>query len=59
MASAVLAQHQAAFRNTDRARIDDLVRGLLLQVPILVDAGLVRERIRADQRLVGLRAEAR
>ena len=38
-------------------RVDDLVRRALLQEPVLVDAGLVREGVPADDRLVGLRAE--
>src|SRR5271157_2995061 len=43
--AAVFAQHQPAFRHAHRARIEDLVSGLLLQVAILVDAGFVRERV--------------
>src|SRR5438132_13347705 len=38
--------------DADVLRIDDLVRARVLQHPVLVDAGLVRERVCADDRLV-------
>ena len=55
--AAVLAEHQLAFGHADRLRIDDLVGGAFLEVAVLVDAGLVRERVRAHNRLVRLRPE--
>ena len=59
VAAAVLAQHQLAFPGTPTAvRVDDLVGGPLFQIAILVDAGFVRERVLADDGLVGLRAES-
>ena len=57
MPAAVLAEHQLAFRHADRARVDDFVGALFLQVAVLVDARLVRERVAADDRLVRLRPE--
>ena len=57
VAAAVLAQNQFAFGNAHRVRIHDLVGGAFLEVAVLVDAGLVRERIGADDGLVRLRAE--
>ena len=58
MPAAVFAQHQAAFGDADGARVDDLVGGFFLQVAILVDAGLMGERIAPHDGLVGLRAES-
>src|SRR5271157_1347451 len=55
--AAVFAQHQPAFGHAHRARVDDLVSGLLLEVAVLVDAGLVRQRVAAHDGLVGLRAK--
>ena len=58
VATAVFTQHQLAFGNSDRLRIDDLVRGSFLQEAILMDARFVREGVLADDGLVGLRSEA-
>ena len=57
MPAAVLAQHQLAFGHADRLRIDDLVGGAFLQVAVLMDAGLVRERVAPDDGFVRLRPE--
>src|SRR5207253_9482504 len=54
---AVLPQHQFALGHADRPRVDNFVSRLLLEVAILMDAGLVRESVAAHNRLVGLRAE--
>src|ERR1700704_7104112 len=43
----------------DVARIHDLVRPLVLQHPVLMDAGLVRERVCPDDSLVRLHEVAR
>ena len=51
MASRVLAERQR-HRQAELARVDDLVGRDVLEQPVLVDAGLVRERVRADDRLV-------
>ena len=51
MASRVLAQRQR-HRQSELARVDDLVGRDVLEQPVLVDAGLVCERVRADDRLV-------
>ena len=53
MAPGVLAERQR-HRHADRAGIDDLVRPLVLEHPVLVDAGLVREGVRPDDGLVRL-----
>ena len=55
--AAVLAEHQLAFGHADRLRIHDLVGGAFLQVAVLMDAGLVRERVLAHDRLIRLRPE--
>src|SRR5205085_243811 len=47
MATAVLSQDQPALGDTHRLRIDDLVRGPLLEEAVLVDAGFVREGVAA------------
>src|SRR5579859_4236401 len=51
--SRVLAERKRHAR-THILRIDDLVRALVLEHPVLVDAGLVCERVRADDRLIRL-----
>src|SRR6266852_8887802 len=58
MASAMLTQHQLAFRHPDGPGVDDLVSGLLLEVSILMDAGLVGEGVASDDGFVRLWAEA-
>ena len=45
--------------SAELARVDDLVGRDVLEQPVLVDAGLVRERVRADDRLVGRHGVAR
>ena len=50
----VLAQHQLGLAHTDRRRIHDLVGGAFAQHAVLVDAGLVRERVTAHDCLVEL-----
>ena len=52
VAAGVLAERER-HRQAELARIDDLVRRRVLQQPVLVDAGLVGERVRAHDRLVG------
>src|ERR1700722_6028189 len=58
MASAMLAQHQSAFGHAYRSRVDNFVSGLLFQVTILMDAGLMRECVAAYDRLIGLWAKS-
>ena len=57
-AAGVLAQHQAVLRPADAFRGHDLVGGGILQHAVLMDAGLVREGVAADDRLVRLHVEA-
>src|SRR5450755_475186 len=57
MPSTVLAEHQLAFRHADRFRIDDLIGRFLLEISVLMDAGLVRESVAPDNGLVRLRSE--
>src|SRR5579884_2941036 len=57
MPAAVLSEHQPAFRHAHALRVDDLVSGLLLQIPVLMDAGLVRKGVLADDGLVRLGPE--
>src|SRR4051812_33195509 len=58
MATAVLSEDQPALGDTHGLGIDDLVRGPLLEEAVLVDAGLVREGVAADDRLVRLHGHA-
>ena len=53
----VLAERQR-HREAELLRIHDLVGRRVLEHPVLVDAGLVRERARADDRLVALDARS-
>ncbi|MNV72821.1 hypothetical protein D3C71_1659360 [compost metagenome] len=48
----MLAEHQLALLQPNRLRRHDLVRRLLLQHAVLVNAGLMRESVGADDRLV-------
>src|SRR6266542_2972922 len=52
-----LAQHQLVGAPADVFRAHDLVGFAVLQHAVLVDAGFVRERVRADDRLVRLHRE--
>ena len=54
-----LADRQLAAGQPDRLRGHDLVGQRVLDHAVLVDAGLVREGVAADDRLVGLDREAR
>ena len=54
VAAAVLAQHQLALGQADGLRLHDLVGQRVLHHAVLVDAGLVREGVGADDRLVRL-----
>src|SRR5690242_7944887 len=58
MTPAVLTQYELAFRHPDRTGVDDLVGGLFLQIAVLVDTGLMRESIPADDGLIRLRTES-
>src|SRR5207247_10384860 len=55
----VLAPYELVGRPPDVRRPHDLVRELLLQHAVLVDARLVGERVLADDRLVRLDVDAR
>ena len=57
-APGVFAQHDAVGGQADLLRLHDLVGAPILQHAVLVDAGLVRERVAPDDRLVGLHVEA-
>src|SRR6185295_14951111 len=59
VAAAVLAEHQAAARQPDFLRTHDLVRGMVLEHAVLMDAGFVRERVFAYYRLVARHRHAR
>ena len=50
----VLAEHDRVGLQADRGRVHDLVGRALLEHTVLVDAGLVSERIAPDDGLVGL-----
>src|SRR3569833_106620 len=58
VATAVFTQHETAFGNADRLRIDDLIRGRFLEEAILMDTGFMGEGVAADDGLVGLGSEA-
>ena len=49
----MLAQHQLVRRDADVLGLHDLVGELVLQHAVLMDSGFVRERVVADDRLVG------
>ena len=55
----VPAEHQRRLGHADVLRPHDLVGPPVLEHPVLVDAGFVREGVAADDRLVGLHAFAR
>src|SRR5260221_9795311 len=55
--AAVLTQHELSFRHADGFRIDNFVGRFFLQISVLMDAGFVRERVAADDGLIGLRSE--
>src|SRR5438477_346939 len=54
MPAGVLAEHDRVAAQPDRGRVHDLVRAALLEHAVLVYPSLVRERVAADDRLVGL-----
>ena len=54
VAAGVLAQHDLRGFLADGRRVDDLVGLAVVEHAVLVDAGLVRERVAADDRLVVL-----
>ena len=56
MAARVLAEHERIPRRAHVLGAHDLVGAAILQHAVLVDAGFVRERIAADDRLVHLHA---
>src|SRR6185312_11797335 len=58
VATAVFTQHQTAFGNSDRLRIDDLIRGRFFEEAVLMDTSFVGEGVAADDGLVGLGSEA-
>ena len=58
MASGVLAQHEPVAVQADRLRLHDLVGQLVLEHAVLVNAGLVCERVVADDRLVDRHRDA-
>ena len=59
MAAGMFAQHQLGLVDAHILRAHDLIGGLVLQHPILVDAGFMRKGIGADNRLVRLDDDAR
>ena len=54
VAARVLAEHQRRLRHADVLGPHDFVGAAILQHAVLVNAGFVRERVAADDRLVGL-----
>ena len=56
--AAVLAEHQVGLREADVLGPHDFVGRALLEHAVLVDAGLVGERVAADDRLVALHVHA-
>ena len=58
VAAGVLAEHDLRRFLADRRRVDDLVGLAVGEHAVLVDAGLVRERVAADDRLVELHVVA-
>ena len=58
VAAGVLAEDQLALREPDLLRPHDLVGLAVLEHAVLVDAGLVREGVLADDRLVPLHVQA-
>ena len=54
VAARVASEHELLGRLADVLRPHDLVGARVLEHPVLVDAGFVRERVAADDRLVGL-----
>ena len=54
VAAGVLAEHERVGLEPDGRRVHDLVGRALLEHAVLVDAGLVGERVAADDRLVRL-----
>ncbi len=59
VAAGVLAEHDRVRVEPDRRRVHDLVGRALLEHAVLVDAGLVGERVAAHDRLVRLHHVAR
>src|SRR3546814_1291150 len=59
MAARMLAEHQRRLGQPDRFRRHDFVGAGELQHAVLMDAGLVREGVGADDRLVRLHREPR
>ncbi len=55
----MLAQDQLALGQTNGLRVHDLIRAFVLQHAVLMDAGLVRERVAAHDGLVDLHRQAR
>ncbi len=55
----VLAQHQARIRHANRLRRHDLVGQRILQHPVLMNAGLVREGVASGDGFVRLHGNAR
>ena len=58
MTAGVLAENQRRLRHADLLGAHDFVGPAILQHAVLVDACFVRERVAADDRLVGLDAFA-
>ena len=54
----MLSENDFAFRHADGSRRHDFISNGVLQHPVLMDAGFVRERIVSDDRLVGLNRHA-
>ena len=54
VAARVASEHEPRDRLADVLRPHDLVGARILEHAVLVDAGFVRERVAADDRLVGL-----
>ena len=59
VAAGMLAEHQRRLRHADFLGPHDLVGPAILQHAVLVNAGLVREGVAADDGLVGLHAPRR
>src|SRR5206468_2677295 len=55
--AAVLTEHQFAFRDAHGARVDNFVSALFLEVSVLVNPGLMSERVTSHDSFVRLWAE--
>ena len=53
MSTAMLPEHQLAFRHAHRLGIHDLVGGAFLQIAVLVNAGFVGESVSPTMALLG------